>query len=206
MSSSVFGSPLAVAKPPSIIDSIIQSLSIHFGPILQSTLDQLIHSVFQLAELVFPSSSGRSGLVPTAPWVSDMFSGLNSIALQWNQHITDFFTNIPTEIVGNGRALLNLVAIKERLDGAVKKLLTELQQLFLNEIHRLFLSLINKYPLIDASGHLDRLFNDFQLQLSTVFDHTREQLNQSVDQSTQFVLSIWTDFKDRLLAGFASIE
>lgn len=200
----VFGSPLSVAKSPSIIDSIIQFLSIHFGPILQETLQQLIYSVLHLGETVFGSNSGRSGQVPTAPWVSDMFSGLNSISLQWNQHITDFFTNIPTEFVSNGRALLNLASIKEKLDGAVKRLLIELQLLFLNEIHRVFLSLITKYHLIDASGHFERLFNDFHSQIAAVFDQSREQLNLLVEQSMQLVISFWSDLNDRLFGSMHS--
>jgi hypothetical protein len=199
VSTVAFGSPVSIAQPPSIIHSITQFLSSHFGPTLQETLQQLTYFVFHLAETVFGSSAGRSGLVPTAPWVSDMFGGLNSISLQWNQHITDFFTNIPTEFVTNGRALLMSVpSIKEKLDGAVKKLLIELQQLFLNEIHRLCLSLINKYHLIDASGHFERLFNDFHEQISLVFDQSREQLNLTVDQSIQSVVAFWSDVKDHI--------
>jgi hypothetical protein len=179
----------------SIIDALPQLLYTHLNPIFQNTFQQLIALVYELSEKLSQSISDRlirSNPILPAPWVSQLFGGMNSISTQWNNHITDFFTHMPTIFEKNGRSLLNFSIIKDALYRAVENLLKELKNLFLNNINQSLISISNQ-------SNFDILLNTFQQQVSDIFNQTKEQLNRNIDNAIGVILSYWNDLKDRFL-------
>ena len=192
-----FASPI---KPASIIDSLSHLLYIHLNPIFQNTLQQLTQLVYELGEKLSQTieyQSIPSNRINPAPWFSEMFGEMNSIATQWNNQVSQFFTNIPTIFENHGRSLFNFSIIKQKLHETVANLLEELRKLFINNINKL--NLMETIGRKRGEFHIDALFNAFQQQVSGVFEKTKEQLNDSVDHAIDVILIYWNDLKDRVV-------
>ncbi|CAF1195940.1 unnamed protein product [Rotaria sordida] len=204
----IFASSVPTIQSTSIIDSIVQLLYIYLNPIFQTTLKQLTQLVFELGEKLsqnIPYELGRSNKATPAPWVSQLFGGVNSIATQWNNQITQFYTNIPTIFERNGRTLLNFSTIKQTLYNAVDNLLGDLKKLFIDNISETILSIFNRFDLMEFINGERAIFNIqnsldvFQQKVSDIFDKTKEQLNRTIDDAINFVLTFWDGVKERLL-------
>ncbi|UJR26234.1 hypothetical protein I4U23_007577 [Adineta vaga] len=202
-------SPSTTIKPPSIIDSLSHLLYIHLNPTFQNTLQELIQLFFEFGDRLFRTieyRSTRSNPVAPAPWVSQLFGEVNGIATQWNNHVTQFFTNIPTIFEKNSRSLFNFSSIKQALYDAVAIVLHELKQLFVNNVNGVMISIINKYDLQHMMGrkreemNFDILFNVFQQQVSGVFEKMKEQLDQNIDNAINFFVTYWNGLKDLIIA------
>jgi hypothetical protein len=193
-----FASPLTAS---SIIDPLSQLLYIQLNPVFQNTLQQLTQLVYGLAEKlsqIIEHRSVHSKSILPAPWVTQLFGGMNSISTQWNNHVTDFFTNIPTIFEKTGRSLLNFSIIKNTLHEAVSNLLEVLKKLFFNNINQSLISIINEFNLITSHRgefDLDAIINTFQQESSNVFGKTTEQLNRTVDDAIDIILMYWNDLK-----------
>ncbi|CAF1244091.1 unnamed protein product [Rotaria magnacalcarata] len=203
-----FASSLPEIQATSIIDYISQLLFIYLNPIFQNTFKQLTQLVFVFGERLSQTSQhglARLDRTQPAPWVSQLFSGVNSISSQWNNHIIDFFANIPTIFENNGRNLMNFSAIKQILYETVENLLGELKKLYLNKINALMISIFADVNLLESMGrkratfYIDELLNGFQQQVSDIFNKTKEQLNHNIDDSIDFVITYWNHIKDRFL-------
>jgi hypothetical protein len=183
-----FASPLTAS---SIIDPLSQLLYIQLNPVFQNTLQQLTQLVYGLAEKlsqIIEHRSVHSKSILPAPWVTQLFGGMNSISTQWNNHVTDFFTNFSI--------------IKNTLHEAVANLLEVLKKLFFNNINQSLISIINEFNLITSHRgefDLDAIINTFQQESSSVFGKTTEQLNRTVDDAIDIILMYWNDLKDRFL-------
>jgi hypothetical protein len=194
-------SPLSIQKPSSIIELTSQLLYTHLNPIFQNTFQQLTQLVYKLGEKVSENIQSRlirSNPVKPAPWVSEIFGGANLITTQWNNHISQFFTNIPTIFETNGRSLFNIETSKQKLHVAVQNLLEKLKNLVVNDINQSIISTINKYSLLESID-LDGLLLTFQREVSDVFDKTKEQLNLTIDNSISFILTVWNGFKGQFI-------
>ncbi|CAF1098760.1 unnamed protein product [Adineta steineri] len=199
----IFATPISTEKPSSLIDSLSQLLYTHLNPIFQNTLQQLIELVFKFGETIFEniqSRLARSASPIPAQWVQELFGEVNSVATQWNQHVTHFFSNIPTIFEKHGRSSINFTSIKQSLYDAIASLLNELKKLFVNDINQTFISLINKYNLMESmSRTYNDLLNVFQQQVSSVFDKSQEQLIDNINIAINFIVSLWNDVKTQLI-------
>ncbi|CAF0909436.1 unnamed protein product [Adineta steineri] len=199
----IFATPISTEKPPSIIDSLSQLLYTHLNPIFQNTLQQLIELVFKFGERIFEniqSRLARSAPPIPAQWVQELFGEVNSVATQWNQHVTQFFSNIPTIFEKHGRSSINFSSIKQSLYDAIASLLDKLKKLFVNDINQIFILLINKYNLMESmSRTYNDLLNVFQQQVSSVFDKSQEQLIDNINIAINFIVSLWNDVKTQLI-------
>lgn len=193
----------------SIINPISDLFYTYLNPIFQSTLERLTRLVFELTEKLsqhIQYNSARINPPITAPWVSQVFGGMNSVATQWNNQIADFFSNIPTIIEQKSRSAVNYAIVKETLYKAVENLLGTLKSLFVNNINRLMLSIVNDLKLSNTIGlqytqqNFDDLLNIFQRQVSDIFDETQTQLNITIDNAIQFIVTYWNHLKQRIFS------
>ncbi len=190
-----FASPVSIIDSSLITDNLSELLYNNLNPIFQNTFQQLTELIFEFSEKFSQIKLSRSDSVKPAEWVSQLFNGTNSIGAQWNSHITDFFGNIPTVFENNDRSLFDFSLIKTKLYIAVKNLLIKLKQLFDNNINQLWILFINEFKL--TKSDFDVLSNDFQQQVSGVFNNTKEELNQTIDDLIDSILTYWNDLKDR---------
>ncbi|CAF0815121.1 unnamed protein product [Adineta ricciae] len=204
-----FASPVTPVKPPSIIESLSHLLYIHLNPTFQGTLQQLIQLVFQFGERLFQPVDQRptrsNGPVP-AQWVSQLFGEVNSIATQWNNQVTQFFTNIPTIFEKHSRSFFSLSTITHTLYDAVEILINELKEFFVNRIRQVMLSMMDKQGVKQQKGgrasgefSFEIFFNVFQQQVSTIFEQAKGQLIANIDNAIHFVETYWHDLKDGIL-------
>lgn len=206
-----FATSEPAVQSTSIIDSISQILYIYLNPIFQNTLTELTQLVFDFSEKIFENYGViRVDKNVPATWVSQLFGGVNSISTQWNNQITDFFTNIPTIFENPGRSSFNFSTIKQSLYKAVEDLLEKLKGLTINTINQMVISTFGDINLSASIGRkresftIDQLFNVFQHQVSNMFDKTQEQLNQKIDNAIDVVLTYFNHIKDRFLELISS--
>ncbi len=85
----------------------------------------------------------------------------------------------------------------------MENLLKKLKKLFDTQINQLVGPIINEFNLTKSSARkysevdLNVLFNDFQRQVSGIFDETTEQLNHMVDDLIDSTLAYLNSLKDR---------
>lgn len=198
--------PGVLTNPTSLIDSIREYLSLHFQPIFDNTWHDLNILVFRLAEQLFlrlSIGSARTEIFPTAPWVADVFGGMNSIATHWNSQIFNFFNNISTIVVPKGRSIDDPIAtIEQTLNEALTNLLRKLQDFFVVEVEVLLLSLLEKYSSIDlnkAQTAWNDLFSDFRSQVKQIFDTNEKLFFEELDRTIHLAVTMWNDLKDRII-------
>ena len=186
-------------------ESIGDYLSFHFQPFFQQTFQQLTELVLHFAQQLFdrfPVASARTAIFPTAPWVSDLFGGVNSISTQWNQHLVEFFNNIQTTIEPKGRTLISVPTLEQKLAEALKKLLVKLEDFFVDEVHLLLISLLMKYQMNAMENVLpefNRLLHNFRSDVARIFDQREKELLARLDQLLEAAADMWNDFKALIL-------
>jgi Mg2+ and Co2+ transporter CorA len=87
---------------------------------------------------------------------------------------------------------LDFSLVKTKLHIALEKLLIKLKELLA--------PIINEFNLKSNGRRHDEinaLLNDFQRQISGVFDRTKEQLNRTRDDLIESILSYWNNLKNR---------
>lgn len=189
--------------------SIGDYLYLQFKPVFQGTLDELNVLVYHLAQQLFDrvpiNAAGRTPIFPTspAPWVSDFFGGLNGIAIEWNQHLTDFFGNIHTTIEPKThRSLINVSSIEQKINVALKNLLVKLEDFFVDQIQILILTLLMKYQ-TNSIGEIlpefNRLLKNFRFDVRLIFDQREKQLFKTFDEIIGTAENVWNDFKDQIV-------
>lgn len=197
-------SPTAVAQPRSILDSISQLLYVYLSPTLQNTLQQLVTIILGLGDslaLDAAIGSSRSNGISPAPWVSQLFGEVASVTNLWNNHVSQFFTNIPTIFEKTARGLFDFSVVKQKLHEAVAVLADELKTLFVNYATPKLAALFDSFarPRQAASSPGDTFAIAFLPQVSAVFEQLKEQLSNNLDNAIHFIVTYWNELKDRLL-------
>ena len=188
-----FSTPAAIVKRSSITENLAQSLYLQLNPILESTFQQLKDLVNDLAKKL--SQSNRTRLTRSDPsdWFENLFEGSGSITSQWNNQINDFFENIPTVYEDDDRSLLSNTLVASRFQPAVKSLVQKLKKSFDAEINRVILPTIKQ----QSNSNTDQIFQEFQGQVTRVFEKTEERLNQTMENFFQSMSNYFNQLKDR---------
>lgn len=198
-----FSSPISsIGDSSSILNNLSQLLHAHISPIFQNTFKQLTQLVDdysqKYSDIIIDKKSSRSNPAKPAEWVYQLFNGSNSIESQWNNHITDFFANIQTVYENDGRSLFDLSLIKLKLHIVGDKLIRKLKQLIDKNIEPLLISIKSSDDYKHHGKDLDILANNFQREISNIFDNTKKEFNQTIDDLIDSIFGYWNSLKDRL--------
>ena len=186
---------LTLSTPASITENFTQSLYIQLNPIFENTFQQLKDLVNDLAKKISQFTRTRVTRSDPSDWFDQLFEGSGSITNQWNSEINEFFQNIPTIYENGDRSLLSNTFVASQFHPAVKSLVQKLKKLVDNKIDRVILPTIKQ----QSKSHTDKIFQEFQGQVTRLFEKTEERLNQTIDNLFQSISNYFNQLKDRFL-------